>query len=180
MLLNDLWKVKSCFLFCFFNSFKLDARIWYLKYHTLCLQDHGGGTLDLSEDLDKDECKQEPEAIYETNCHWDGCSKEYDTQDQLVHVSFWVLSWIFLFVCFLMTASQQTEDINPAIPTGLDYIAVVNGDVQAFLIRLISNIDFRNPPCSLSQFKPVAPAAGSGLLIQKQILKAEQELQRWI
>lgn len=93
------------FLFCFFNSFKLDARIWYLKYHTLCLQDHGGGILDLSEDLDKDECKQEPEAIYETNCHWDGCSKEYDTQDQLVHVSFWVLSWIFLFVCFLMAAS---------------------------------------------------------------------------
>jgi len=43
--------------------------------------------LDLSEDLDKDECKQEPEAVYETNCHWEGCSKEYDTQDQLVHVS---------------------------------------------------------------------------------------------
>lgn len=50
------------------------------------LQDHGGGILDLSEDLDKDECKQEPEAIYETNCHWEGCTKEYDTQDQLVHV----------------------------------------------------------------------------------------------
>uniref|UniRef100_A0A3B4T5V8 GLI family zinc finger 2a n=1 Tax=Seriola dumerili TaxID=41447 RepID=A0A3B4T5V8_SERDU len=48
-------------------------------------QDHGGGILDLSEDLDKDECKQEPEAIYETNCHWEGCTKEYDTQDQLVH-----------------------------------------------------------------------------------------------
>lgn len=43
--------------------------------------------MDLSEDLDKDECKQEPEAIYETNCHWEGCAKEYDTQDQLVHVS---------------------------------------------------------------------------------------------
>uniref|UniRef100_A0A665VXE0 C2H2-type domain-containing protein n=1 Tax=Echeneis naucrates TaxID=173247 RepID=A0A665VXE0_ECHNA len=48
-------------------------------------QDHSGGILDLSEDLDKDECKQEPEAIYETNCHWEGCTKEYDTQDQLVH-----------------------------------------------------------------------------------------------
>nr|XP_020488846.1 zinc finger protein GLI2-like [Labrus bergylta] len=48
-------------------------------------QDLGGGILDLSEDLDKDECKQEPEAIYETNCHWEGCCKEYDTQDQLVH-----------------------------------------------------------------------------------------------
>ncbi|MED6267489.1 hypothetical protein CHARACLAT_012841, partial [Characodon lateralis] len=48
-------------------------------------QDHGGGILDLSEDLDKDECKQEPEAVYETNCHWEGCTKEYETQDQLVH-----------------------------------------------------------------------------------------------
>ncbi|KAM6934631.1 zinc finger protein GLI2a [Xenentodon cancila] len=48
-------------------------------------QDHGGGILDLSEDLDKDECKQEPEAVYETNCHWEGCSREYDTQEQLVH-----------------------------------------------------------------------------------------------
>ncbi|XP_077176661.1 zinc finger protein GLI2 isoform X2 [Paroedura picta] len=40
---------------------------------------------DLKEELDKDECKQEPEVIYETNCHWEGCAKEYDTQDQLVH-----------------------------------------------------------------------------------------------
>ncbi|XP_077392354.1 zinc finger protein GLI2a isoform X2 [Festucalex cinctus] len=47
--------------------------------------DQSGGMLDLSEELDKDECKQEPEAIYETNCHWEGCAKEYDTQDQLVH-----------------------------------------------------------------------------------------------
>uniref|UniRef100_A0A8C1BDJ1 GLI family zinc finger 2a n=1 Tax=Cyprinus carpio carpio TaxID=630221 RepID=A0A8C1BDJ1_CYPCA len=45
------------------------------------LQDH----MELREELDKDECKQEPEAVYETNCHWEGCSKEYDTQDQLVH-----------------------------------------------------------------------------------------------
>ncbi|XP_051564566.1 zinc finger protein GLI2-like isoform X2 [Myxocyprinus asiaticus] len=44
-------------------------------------QDH----MDLREELDKDECKQEPEAVYETNCHWEGCSKEYNTQDQLVH-----------------------------------------------------------------------------------------------
>ncbi|XP_056321625.1 zinc finger protein GLI2a [Danio aesculapii] len=44
-------------------------------------QDH----LELREELDKDECKQEPEAVYETNCHWEGCAKEYDTQDQLVH-----------------------------------------------------------------------------------------------
>ncbi|KAM8858129.1 zinc finger protein GLI2a [Synchiropus picturatus] len=48
-------------------------------------QDHGGGMLDLSDDLDKDECKQEPEAVYETDCHWEGCGKEFDTQEQLVH-----------------------------------------------------------------------------------------------
>ncbi|XP_029461037.1 zinc finger protein GLI2 [Rhinatrema bivittatum] len=41
--------------------------------------------MELKEDLDKDECKQEPEVIYETNCHWEGCAKEFDTQDQLVH-----------------------------------------------------------------------------------------------
>ncbi|KAM5152204.1 zinc finger protein GLI2 [Mantella aurantiaca] len=40
---------------------------------------------DLKEDLDREECKQEAEVIYETNCHWDSCSKEFDTQEQLVH-----------------------------------------------------------------------------------------------
>ncbi|KAG8432157.1 hypothetical protein GDO86_016699 [Hymenochirus boettgeri] len=40
---------------------------------------------ELKDDLDKDECKQESEVIYETNCHWDTCTKEFDTQDQLVH-----------------------------------------------------------------------------------------------
>ncbi|XP_040835113.1 zinc finger protein GLI2 isoform X2 [Ochotona curzoniae] len=41
---------------------------------------------DLKEDLDRDECKQEAEVvIYETNCHWEDCTKEYDTQEQLVH-----------------------------------------------------------------------------------------------
>ncbi|KAM6945341.1 zinc finger protein GLI2-like [Aplochiton taeniatus] len=45
----------------------------------------GGTLLELKEDLDKDECKQEPEVVYETNCHWSGCRKEYDTQEQLVH-----------------------------------------------------------------------------------------------
>ncbi|CDQ70497.1 unnamed protein product [Oncorhynchus mykiss] len=48
-------------------------------------RDHLGGMLDMKEDLDKDECKHEPEMVYETNCHWEGCSKEYDTQEQLVH-----------------------------------------------------------------------------------------------
>ncbi|XP_048474924.1 zinc finger protein GLI1 [Rhincodon typus] len=36
------------------------------------------------DDGDKDDGKQEP-AVYETNCHWEGCSKEFDAQDQLVH-----------------------------------------------------------------------------------------------
>ncbi|KAM3585129.1 uncharacterized protein V6R79_008370 [Siganus canaliculatus] len=44
-----------------------------------------GGLLDLKDDVDRDDCKQEPEAVYETNCHWEGCSKEYESQDQLVH-----------------------------------------------------------------------------------------------
>ncbi|KAM9328500.1 zinc finger protein GLI2-like [Pholidichthys leucotaenia] len=41
--------------------------------------------LELKDDVDRDDCKQEPDAVYETNCHWDSCSNEYDTQDQLVH-----------------------------------------------------------------------------------------------
>nr|XP_036881486.1 zinc finger protein GLI2 isoform X1 [Manis javanica]XP_036881487.1 zinc finger protein GLI2 isoform X1 [Manis javanica] len=41
---------------------------------------------DLKEDLDKEDCKQEAEVIiYETNCHWEDCTKEYDSQEQLVH-----------------------------------------------------------------------------------------------
>ncbi|KAB0403502.1 hypothetical protein E2I00_008956, partial [Balaenoptera physalus] len=41
---------------------------------------------DLKEDLDRDECKQEAEVVvYETNCHWEDCTKEYDSQEQLVH-----------------------------------------------------------------------------------------------
>ncbi|KAJ8358938.1 hypothetical protein SKAU_G00154630 [Synaphobranchus kaupii] len=43
------------------------------------------GLLDGREDLDKEDGKPEPEAIYETNCHWESCSKEFDTQEHLVH-----------------------------------------------------------------------------------------------
>ncbi|KAM9408927.1 zinc finger protein GLI1 [Pholidichthys leucotaenia] len=43
------------------------------------------GLLDGRDDLDKEDGKPEPEAVYETNCHWESCSKEFDTQDQLVH-----------------------------------------------------------------------------------------------
>uniref|UniRef100_A0A8C6PFE8 GLI family zinc finger 1 n=1 Tax=Nothobranchius furzeri TaxID=105023 RepID=A0A8C6PFE8_NOTFU len=48
-------------------------------------QDHLMGLLDGREDLDKEDGKPELEAVYETNCHWESCNKEFDTQDQLVH-----------------------------------------------------------------------------------------------
>ncbi|NXY81838.1 GLI1 protein, partial [Alcedo cyanopectus] len=43
------------------------------------------GVLDAREDLEKEDGKPESEAVYETNCYWDGCAKEFDTQEQLVH-----------------------------------------------------------------------------------------------
>ncbi|KAM8967419.1 transcriptional activator GLI3 isoform 2-T2 [Pelodytes ibericus] len=49
------------------------------------LQDQPDGMTLVKEEGDKDESKQEPEVVYETNCHWEGCSREYDTQEQLVH-----------------------------------------------------------------------------------------------
>ncbi|XP_036720210.1 transcriptional activator GLI3 isoform X2 [Balaenoptera musculus] len=48
-------------------------------------QEQPEGTTLVKEEGDKDESKQEPEVIYETNCHWEGCSREFDTQEQLVH-----------------------------------------------------------------------------------------------
>ncbi|KAA0707390.1 Zinc finger protein GLI2 [Triplophysa tibetana] len=54
-----------------------------LRAFTRRARDRLGGAVDLKEDLD--DCKQETDVVYETNCHWDGCSKEYDTQEQLVH-----------------------------------------------------------------------------------------------
>lgn len=42
--------------------------------------------LDGREDLEREE-KPEPESVYETDCRWEGCSQEFDSQDQLVHVS---------------------------------------------------------------------------------------------
>uniref|UniRef100_A0A8C5PCH4 GLI family zinc finger 3 n=1 Tax=Leptobrachium leishanense TaxID=445787 RepID=A0A8C5PCH4_9ANUR len=50
-----------------------------------CIQDQPDGMTMVKEEGDKDESKQEPEVVYETNCHWEGCSREYDTQEQLVH-----------------------------------------------------------------------------------------------
>uniref|UniRef100_A0A8C0B7B5 GLI family zinc finger 1 n=1 Tax=Buteo japonicus TaxID=224669 RepID=A0A8C0B7B5_9AVES len=43
------------------------------------------GMLDVREDLEKEDGKPESETLYETNCYWDGCAKEFDTQEQLVH-----------------------------------------------------------------------------------------------
>ncbi|XP_077432042.1 zinc finger protein GLI2-like [Vanacampus margaritifer] len=48
-------------------------------------QNHQSGALELKVDVDRDECKAEPEVADESNCRWEGCSSEYDTQDQLVH-----------------------------------------------------------------------------------------------
>lgn len=48
-------------------------------------QEQPEGMTLVKEEVDKDESKQEPEVIYETNCHWEGCSREFDTQEQLVH-----------------------------------------------------------------------------------------------
>lgn len=45
------------------------------------------GMLSVRDDLEKEDGKPESETIYETNCYWDGCAKEFDTQEQLVHVS---------------------------------------------------------------------------------------------
>lgn len=53
----------------------------------LAYQEQPEVTTLVKEEGDKDESKQEPEVVYETNCHWEGCTREFDTQEQLVHVS---------------------------------------------------------------------------------------------
>lgn len=59
---------------------------WSSHLATL-LQDPLLGMLSIRDDLEKEDGKPESETIYETNCYWDGCAKEFDTQEQLVHVS---------------------------------------------------------------------------------------------
>uniref|UniRef100_A0A8C1DTU6 GLI family zinc finger 3 n=1 Tax=Cyprinus carpio carpio TaxID=630221 RepID=A0A8C1DTU6_CYPCA len=49
------------------------------------VQEQADGMTLVKEEGDKEEGKQEPEVVYETNCHWEGCSREFDTQEQLVH-----------------------------------------------------------------------------------------------
>lgn len=48
------------------------------------VQDNPDGMTLVKEEGDKDESKQEPEVVYETNCHWESCCREFDTQEQLV------------------------------------------------------------------------------------------------
>ncbi|KAM9321632.1 zinc finger protein GLI1 [Gastrophryne carolinensis] len=43
------------------------------------------GLLEGRDDLEKEDGKHEPETVYETNCHWENCTKEFDTQEHLVH-----------------------------------------------------------------------------------------------
>ncbi|XP_061777662.1 transcriptional activator GLI3 [Nerophis ophidion] len=50
----------------------------------LSIQDHPDGMTLVKEEGDKDDGKQEPEVVYETNCHWENCCREFDTQEQLV------------------------------------------------------------------------------------------------
>nr|XP_040043675.1 zinc finger protein GLI2-like [Gasterosteus aculeatus aculeatus] len=42
------------------------------------------GPPDRKDEAERDECKPEAEAAYETDCHWDGCSREHENQEQLV------------------------------------------------------------------------------------------------
>ncbi|KAM8904586.1 LOW QUALITY PROTEIN: zinc finger protein GLI2-like [Spinachia spinachia] len=44
-----------------------------------------GAPRDPKDEAGQDECKPEAEAAYETDCHWDGCSREHESQQQLVH-----------------------------------------------------------------------------------------------
>ncbi|KAL4623423.1 transcriptional activator GLI3-like [Arapaima gigas] len=39
----------------------------------------------LVKEEDKDDGRQEPETVYQTSCQWEGCCREFDTQEQLVH-----------------------------------------------------------------------------------------------
>ncbi|KAI4880311.1 hypothetical protein NFI96_027663 [Prochilodus magdalenae] len=49
------------------------------------VQDQPDGMTLVKEEGEKEEGKQEPEVVYETNCHWENCCREFDTQEQLVH-----------------------------------------------------------------------------------------------
>lgn len=50
------------------------------------VQDHPDGLTLVKKEEDKEDGKQDSEVVYETNCHWENCCREFDTQEQLVHV----------------------------------------------------------------------------------------------
>ncbi|XP_016092798.1 transcriptional activator GLI3 [Sinocyclocheilus grahami] len=51
----------------------------------ISVQEQMDGMTLVKEEGDKEEGKPEPEVVYETNCHWESCCREFDTQEQLVH-----------------------------------------------------------------------------------------------
>lgn len=71
------------------------------------VQDNLDRITQVKEEEDKEDGKQEAEVVYETNCHWENCCREFDTQEQLVHVRKHtlihthsaILSW-FLLISF--------------------------------------------------------------------------------
>lgn len=77
---------SSMLLFSFHGCVSVSTFITQRPGSYLFDQDPLLGLLDGRDDLDKEDGKPEQEAIYETNCHWESCNKEFDTQDQLVHV----------------------------------------------------------------------------------------------
>lgn len=84
---EDKSKLSFCSLFLSFLPLCLIVSLSPPFPPPLAFQEQPEGTTLVKEEGDKDESKQEPEVIYETNCHWEGCSREFDTQEQLVHVS---------------------------------------------------------------------------------------------
>ncbi|KAM8871901.1 zinc finger protein GLI2-like [Synchiropus picturatus] len=64
---------------------KVKAVLEVLSSPTPHSQNLQGGLLDQKDDLDQEECKPEAEVVYQTNCLWDRCSEEFDSQEQLVH-----------------------------------------------------------------------------------------------
>lgn len=97
--------------------------VWTVFEHSahIFLKDPLLGLLDGRDDLDKEDGKPEPEAIYETNCHWESCNKEFDTQDQLVHVGnilkipismlhfIYHLYIFFIFPCLFIGSTSTTS-----------------------------------------------------------------------
>lgn len=85
------------------------------------MQEQTDGMTLVKEEGDKEDGKQEPEVVYETNCHWEGCCREFDTQEQLVHVSRHITSMksFNIFIpSFVMRLKEHTNThtCSPDIP----------------------------------------------------------------